>query len=105
MKTLLRILGVWLLLAAMIAVAIDATKSLASPGEIVMTPLGEYWYKIDAASLNGLQAGIERYLLPFLWDPVIITILQTPAWALLGGLGIVFYWFGRLRRRVEVFAN
>jgi hypothetical protein len=105
MRTLLRVLGIWLLLAGLIALAIDATKSLAGTGQLVLTPLGSYWYKLDPASLNTFQAGVERHVHPYLWDPIIVTVLQMPAFALLCGLGLVFYWFGRPRKRIEVYSN
>lgn len=88
----------------MIAFAIDATKSMAG-GEWVNTPLGEYWYKLHPASLNTLQAAIERHVHPYLWDPVVFTILQAPAWVFFGVLGILLYLLGRPRRRIEVFSN
>jgi hypothetical protein len=31
-----------------------------------------------------MQAVVQRFLHPLLWDPVIATILQWPAWSLLG---------------------
>lgn len=105
MKTLLRVVGIWLLLAGLIALAVDATKSLAGSGQLVLTPLGGYWYKLDPGSLNAFQAGVERYVHPYLWDPLIISVLQLPAFALLSGLGILLYWLGRVRRRVEVYSN
>ena len=40
---LLRLLGVWLLLLAMVAAVIDATKSLAGGGAWVVTSLGQQW--------------------------------------------------------------
>ena len=41
MLLLLRIIGVWLLLLAMVAAVVDATKSLAGGGTWVVTPMGE----------------------------------------------------------------
>jgi hypothetical protein len=105
MKTLLRVLGIWLLLAGLIALAVDATRSLAGSGQLVLTPLGAYWYKIDPGSLNLFQAGVERHVHPYLWDPVILSILELPAFAVLCGVGVVLYWLGRMRKRVEVFSN
>jgi hypothetical protein len=102
----LRILGVWSLLTAMVALTIDGTKSLASgEGQWIATPLGEHWFKISASSLNGAQAAIERYVHPFLWDPVIITLLQIPTWIIFSVLGIALYWLGRRRRRLNVYEN
>ena len=102
----LRVLGVWSLLTAMVALTIDGTKSLASgEGQWIVTPLGEHWFKINAASLNAAQAAIERYVNPFLWDPVIISVLQVPTWILFSVLGLTLYWLGRRRRRLDVYEN
>ena len=101
-----RILGVWFLLGAMIALTIDGTKSLASgEGQWVLTPLGEQWFKLHASSLNTFQAAIERHVSPVLWDPVIVSLLQVPTWVFFGVLGLLFYWLGRRRRQLDVFNN
>ncbi len=102
---ILRTIGIWLLLVAMIALTVDGTQSLASTEGWVTTPLGEHWYKLHVASLNSSQAAVERYVHPYLWDPILITVLQTPTWIFFGVLGLLFYWLGRRRRRLEVFSN
>ena len=103
---MLRVLGVWSLILAMVILTIDATKSLASSeGQWIATPLGEHWYKLDAASLNAAQAAIERYVSPTLWDPVILSFLQVPSWIVFGVLGLALYWLGRRRRRIDVYDN
>jgi len=99
-----RVLGIWSLLAAAVFLINDGTKSLAS-GTWVATRLGEHWYNLHPASLNASQAGVERYVHPILWDPVIVSILQTPSWIIFGVLGVLLYWIGRRRRRREVFSN
>ena len=102
----LRILGVWSLLVAMVALTIDGTKSLASgEGQWIATPLGEHWFNLHAASLNASQVAIERYVNPFLWDPIVISLLQVPSWIFFGILGLALYWLGRKRRRLDVFEN
>lgn len=39
---------------------------------------GEIWYQLHRGSLNLLQAVIERYVWPTLWDPVLTSLLQLP---------------------------
>ncbi len=102
---ILRTIGIWLLLVAMIALTVDGTQSLASTEGWVMTPLGEHWFNLHAPSLNTSQAAVERYVHPYLWDPILVTILMTPTWIFFGVLGLLFYWLGRRRRRLEVFSN
>ena len=62
MLLLLRILGVWLLLLAMVAAVIDATKSLAGGGAWVFTPLGEQWSSLNPDSLAGRQDRVETHV-------------------------------------------
>ncbi len=58
-------------------------------GRVLMMPLGLVWYQIDPGSLNLAQAVIQRYLLPALWDPAIVTLLLWPGWAVLGLPGLL----------------
>ncbi|GAB4240549.1 MAG: hypothetical protein Kow0032_28240 [Methyloligellaceae bacterium] len=102
---LLRVLGVWCLLVAMVALTIDATRSLAGLGKLEMTSLGEHWFSLSSATLNMAQAAIQRNIHPYLWDPVIQSILQVPTWIFFTGLGLFLYWLGRRRRRRNVYMN
>ncbi len=99
-----RVLGAWCLLAAAVVLIIDATNSIAA-GSWTATRLGQHWYNLHPASLNASQAGVERYVHPVLWDPIIVSILQTPSWIVFATLGVLLYWIGRRRRRREVFSN
>ena len=105
MMWLLRVLGIWSLLAAMVILTVDGTKSLASDGPWVFTTLGAQWFSLHAASLNTAQAAVERYVHPALWDPVTVTALQMPAWIFFTGFGILLYWLGRRRRPRSVYSN
>ena len=101
---ILRVLGVWSLVLAMVVLTIDGTKSLASgDAQWVMTPLGEHWFKLDAPSLNLSQAVIERYVHPFLWEPLIVSLLQVPTWMFFGLLGLVLIRIGSKRRRINIY--
>ncbi len=105
MLLLLRIIGVWLLLLAMVAAVVDATKSLAGGGTWVVTPMGEQWKSLDAASLEATKGWLVASVGPFIWDPVMATILQAPTWVVFGILGVLLYWLGQKRKPVEVFIN
>jgi hypothetical protein len=105
MLTLIRLLGVWFLLLAMIAAVIDATKSLAGGGAWVVTPMGEQWKALNAQSLDAAKAWVTSTVGPYLWDPVITTILHAPTWVVFGILGVLLYWLGQKRKPVEVFIN
>jgi len=58
-------------------------------------PLGLYWYELHRGSYNGFQVLLERYIWPPLWDPVVLNIIQWPAWVLSGPVGIALLLWGR----------
>jgi len=105
MLLLLRFIGVWFLLIAMVAAVVDATKSLAGGGTWVVTPMGEQWRAINTQSLDAVKAWIVSHAGPFVWDPLISTILNAPTWVVFGILGVLLYWLGQKRKPVEVFIN
>ena len=77
---LLRAFGFLFLAAGFVSFVVDGIKTIASAG-LVMTSLGQAWFDVHAASLNLVQALIERYTFPFLWDPVFVSVLFLPGWA------------------------
>ncbi len=91
MRVVGRILGWFLLLIAVGLLGRDLI-AWASAGSFALTSLGELWYHIDRASLNGLQAGIERYLTPDLWWLVVEPLLFVPAliFFLVPGLALAY---------------
>lgn len=99
-----RIVGWSLVIAALAALAYDAVGWARGAG-FVLHAAGELWYAVHPETLNMLQAGIQRNVWPFLWDPVIVTILLWPAVLVLGVPGALLVWAfrrrngGRRRRR------
>jgi hypothetical protein len=77
-----RTLGWFLLFCALVLLGWDAVSSLSS-GTWGFVVLGQRWYEIDqafgGASLNTLQAGIERNVSVDLWDSVFAPVLLWPA--------------------------
>ncbi len=102
---LLRIIGGWSILVAIIALVNDVTQSYQSGAKLAFASLGKDWYALSPGTLNVLQAGIERHVHPMLWDPGMLTVLRTPAFAVFGVLGVVLYGLGLRRRRTNIFAN
>ncbi|MBR0678930.1 hypothetical protein GXW74_00375 [Roseomonas eburnea] len=52
--------------------------------------LGAALFRVNPGALNALQAGIQRYLFPEVWDGAFVPILAMPAWGLPVLLGLVF---------------
>jgi hypothetical protein len=61
--------------------------------------LGQLWYQLNRSSLNLVQAIVQRYIHPFLWDPIIVSVLLCWAFAVLMVLGLlILAIFGRRSR-------
>jgi len=101
----MRILGGWAILAATIALVSDLTTSGQTGAKLAFSSLGKDWYAVSPSSLDMLQASIERHVARVFWDPVFLTLLKVPAFAVFGVLGIGLYFFGLRRRRVNIYAN
>jgi hypothetical protein len=104
--TVLRFIGGLFLLVAVIALTADFTR--AEPNSGLVPPfasLQKHWSDLAPQSLAAAKRAVEVRAHPFLWDPLIRSVLALPAWASLGTLGLAFSWFGRPRRRIDIFAN
>jgi hypothetical protein len=63
--------------------------------------LGQLWYDLSRSSLNLVQAVVQRYIHPFLWDPIIVTILLWWAFAVLMVLGLLILAFSGRHARAK----
>lgn len=102
MRMITRLLGSLFLALMLIMIVMDGAKVLSS-NQLAFTPLGQIWFEIDRAldtlTLNTLQAIVQRYVHPIVWDPIIVTILGAPAWLICAILGVFFLYLGRTRTR------
>ncbi len=57
--------------------------------------LGELWFRLDTGSLNALQASVQRYLHPTIWEYGATPVLLQPAWLVFGVIGGLLAWFLR----------
>ena len=81
--------GEALLIAAAIALVYDVGKALFGAAGFTPAALGTLWYGLHPSSLNGAQAGIQRFVSPLLWDPVLSTPLQMPLFLVCGAIGLL----------------
>ena len=63
-------------------------------GDMAFSALGELWFDLHAPSLNAMQAGVQRYVADWLWDPTIVTVLLWPAVLVFLLPGLVFWVLG-----------
>jgi ABC-type Fe3+ transport system permease subunit len=61
--------------------------------------LGQLWFDLNRSSLNLAQAVVQRYIHPFLWDPIIVSILLCWAFAVLMVLGLLILAISSRRAR------
>jgi hypothetical protein len=88
-----RCIGLILVILAGLALAYDLVTGLAGGGTLGLLSLGELWGHLNAASLNLVQAIEQRYLFPALWDPILVTLLLSPASLAVGVLGLALYLY------------
>ena len=79
----------WILLALAAIVGAHDALNFWQTGTYDPLQLGTLWYQVDRGSLNLVQAVVERYVHPVLWEDVIFPCLVWPAWLVLGSLAVV----------------
>ena len=103
-RFLFRSLGFIAIAVAFLLVIYDGTKSIAG-NAVFITSMRGLWDTLHAASLASLRPLIEGNLGRFAWDPGFTSFLNTPSWAVIGVLGIIFILLGRKRRPLIGYAR
>ncbi len=102
MNDAMRTFGFWLGVALLIAGAAAGLADLSTHVRGAPTTFspGAIWFKINANSLVGFQALIEKGPFPWLWPPI-QELLTLPTWLILVpvGLLLVLACVARGRRR------
>src|SRR5262245_59192556 len=103
-RFLFRLAATVSLAVAVVMAVIDATRTVAT-GRFVTTPLGTSWMSVSPETLEKAHDSIARFM-PALWDPVTLTVLKAPGFALFALLALLLYALGRRRaRRLDPFAQ
>ena len=71
-------LGTFFFIAGFVISFFDSIYYLMVKKEYNFTMVGEVWYNIHPYSLQIIQPVVERYILVFLWDPILLNTLQLP---------------------------
>lgn len=102
---IIRIIGYLLLLAGLVALGAELLSSLEA-GEWTPIALGQRWVEFFGfSSLQSIQVGLERYVHAFLWNPVLQSVFEAPAWLPLVILGLLIILIARRRRRHRMFGD
>jgi hypothetical protein len=81
-----RVIG-WIVLLAGAAVLVRDLLVWINDKHWAPIALGQLWYQLNRSSLNLVQAVVQRYVHPFLWDTIIVSILLSWAFVVLMVLG------------------
>ncbi len=95
-KFLSRFIGLWLLAGAFVAFVIDGARSIGA-SRLVFMPWIEAWSAVHPGSLERTQRVIEYNFSPWMWESVLLKVLNAPLWLVLGVLGTVLILTGRKR--------
>ena len=99
MRKLLRAFGIFLLGLA-IVVAVKDLSLWYQTNDFTLTDLGSFWYSFHPNSLQLLEPAVTRYLNPFLWDSIFITVLLYPATSVFGLPGLLIVLLTRNKARL-----
>jgi hypothetical protein len=83
-----RLIG-WIIFLAGLSVLVRDVLVWIDTKDWAPIALGQLWFDLSRSSLNLVQAMVQRYIHPFLWDPIIVSILLCWAFAVLMVLGVL----------------
>lgn len=98
LRGLFRILSLLCLAMALVSGVLDLSRSIADSA-VILTPLHVDWERTNPDSLELVRSFFAERLYPFFWDPVFVTVLKSPTWAVFALLAILFSFGARNRRR------
>jgi hypothetical protein len=98
-----RLIG-WIIFLAGLSVLVRDVLVWIDTKQWAPIALGQLWYDLNRSSLNLVQAVVQRYIHPFLWDPILVTILLWWAFAVMMVLGLLILALSHraARRRATV---
>jgi hypothetical protein len=96
-RFLLRFFGLWILAAGFIFLIYDGAKSIADQ-TMFITRVNDVWFAVHQDSLRLLQPMLEQSAAAWLWDPTLKTVVEQPAWLILGILGALLIVIGRKKK-------
>ena len=102
-RFIFRFVGFWFLAAALVALVIDGSRSIADSA-LTTTSVAQYFLQYSPTTLQRLEFGVQNNLgSPWLWDTVFVSLLSWPAFAVLGVFGLVLMLLGKRRKsRISV---
>ncbi|MFC0217117.1 hypothetical protein ACFFJ7_01770 [Pseudochelatococcus lubricantis] len=94
MRFLFRLAGFLLLAAGFVSLIVDGARAIADDS-LVFTSLGPVLAWLLPSFFPRIQLLAVENVGAYLWDPVLVTLFEAPAFAAAAGLGVLFLWIGR----------
>ncbi len=104
-RLMLRFLSALFALIAVIAAIADWSRPTQPEGALGATTLLDYLTIFTPSLLSATETAIIRTTSPQLWNPILTSVLELPAWMIFACLAILTGYAGRPRRDVRVFVN
>lgn len=101
----LRFLASLFALIAVVALIADATPALNGTGPFEAHSVISYWSELAPASLAATRANIIALTFPWVWNPVLLSLLGAPMSVLFGALALACGYFGRRRQQMKMYVN
>jgi hypothetical protein len=102
-RFLFRFLGLLSLALGFIFLVYDGTKSIADQ-RLYISKVVDAWAIVSEGSLAQLQPTLQK-MMPVLWDPVAVTILDAPIALVLAILGALLLLLGRKKKPLIGYAR
>ena len=100
----LRFIGSLFLLAAVIALTADLSRP-RRPNVPMLASVERHWSEVAPQSLASTAKTVRSRTHPFVWDTLVRSVLAIPASVSLTLVACLLFYWGRPRRRVEIFVN
>ena len=101
----LRFLASLFLLIAVVALVSDVTRAGEGDGTFAASSIAKHWAAVAPGSLQSAKAIVSRTTHPLVWDTLVASVIDVPAFVLFGVLALLCGIAGRRRERLDIFVN
>ncbi|PYE87416.1 hypothetical protein [Phyllobacterium leguminum] len=95
-RFLFRVFAIAALALSVILAVLDAARSVGA-SRMVATPLADIWAAASPQTFADAKTLVTHYIGPIGWDPVLVWVLDCPAWAVFASMALLFYAMGYRR--------
>ncbi len=101
----LRFVAALFALVAVVALVTDATPAWNGTGPFEATSVVGHWKELAPVSLEAARKAVTQSTPPWVWETVVMSILNLPTFVLFGLLAIVCGYLGRHRHHLKIHIN